>query len=78
MIPSGLLHGLAPVSGALGFVLEILLYVGIFAAALAIVLLSERASSIGRDELLWGAAILALPLVGPMAYLLHFYRSDPA
>lgn len=74
MTPSVLLHGLVPLHGAAGLVLDGLAYLALLLAALALVLLANREAPILPDKLLWGVTILLLPLVGPLAFLLYTRR----
>lgn len=74
MTPSVLLHGLVPLHGAAGLALEILAYLALLLAALALVLLADRQAPFLPDKLLWGLAIGLLPLVGPLAFLLYARR----
>lgn len=66
--PWALLHGLIPVHGTLGTVLDVLFYLSLLLTAFAVVLVSEE----DRErawKLKWGAFVVLVPVVGPAIYL---------
>lgn len=66
--PAGLLHGLVPVHGTWGTVLNVAAFFALLLTAFAAVLVFED-EVVGKRRWLWIAAIVLLPVVGPLAYL---------
>lgn len=71
---AGLLHGLVPgVHGTLGAVLNVLAFGTLVLTVLGVVLVFEDGLE-GTSRWAWLAAVLVLPIVGPLAYL---HRRSP-
>lgn len=71
-----LLHGLVPVHGTLGVLLDVAAFLALLLTVLAVVLVFEDGVA-GPRRWLWIAAIVLVPLVGPVAYILHRRSRSP-
>lgn len=76
-LPAGLLHGLLPFEGPVELILEVALYLGLLASALALVLLfdtwEDRATRAKGT-----ATVLLLPVLGAIVMIARAYRARSA
>lgn len=75
-LPTSLLHGLVPVHGTLGTVLNVAAFFALLLAAFAAVLVFEDGVE-GARRWLWIAAVVLVPVAGPIAYLYKRRSADP-